>query len=133
MKLHMGNQDINLNNTTETLNLSLNEVVPVPLCTLTVNIQWWAAPNDISLIVNGEEFCHYDINYSTTTTHTHEIPVGSVVSFTEHRNPHQSNFTNIEGDIEVEYSESNNNNWLRASTFTVNGDGTISIFSSIEK
>lgn len=48
---------------------------------VTVNIDWGGAPAPIYLYVNGVEYYDYESAAGSTTTHTHIIPYGSVVSF----------------------------------------------------
>lgn len=63
--------------------LDYNNIVEIkePDASVNVEIEWHAASAPISMYVDGNLFYEYDQLYSTTTTHTHSIPVGSTVTF----------------------------------------------------
>lgn len=106
------------------------ELQEVPTANLTLEIQWHAAPaGGIKMLADGVLFYDFsgEANASSTSTYNFELPIGTKITFTDTRN---STFKSSSGDIIYEYSGAN---YLYNYVFTINGDGTLVINSSIEK
>lgn len=98
---------------------------------VTVNIGWHAASADITMYVNGESYYEYPQIYSGSTTHTHKIPRGSIVSF--HTNSNKglscSGVSKLSGDTTT---TSTGLSTQIGNAYIVNGDCSFEIWSSIE-
>lgn len=106
------------------------ELQTIPTANLTLEIQWDAAPaGSIKMLADGVLF--YDFSSESTTSSTSiynfELPIGTKITFTDASN---SRFKSSSGDIIYEYSGAD---YLRNYVFTINGDGTLAINSSIDK
>lgn len=98
---------------------------------VSVNIGWHAASADITMYVNGESYYEYPQIYSGSTTHTHKIPRGSIVSF--HTNSNKglscSGVSKLSGDTTT---TSTGLSTQIGNAYIVNGDCSFEIWSSIE-
>jgi hypothetical protein len=97
---------------------------------LTLEIRWAAAPaGSIKMLADGVLFYDFsgEAKASNTSIYNFELPIGTKITFT---NTSNSTFEGSSGDIICEYS---GHDYLYNYVFTVNGDGTLIIYSSIDK
>ena len=102
----------------------------VSMANLTLEIQWAAAPaGSIKMLADGVLFYDFsgEAKASNTSIYNFELPIGTKITFT---NTSNSTFEGSSGDIICEYS---GYDYLYNYVFTVNGDGTLIIYSSIDK
>lgn len=102
----------------------------VSTANLTLEIQWAAAPaGSIKMLADGVLFYDFsgEAKASNTSIYNFELPIGTKITFT---NTSNSTFEGSSGDIICEYS---GYDYLYNYVFTVNGDGTLIIYSSIDK
>lgn len=106
------------------------ELQEVPTANLTLEIQWHSAPaGGIKMLADGVLFYDFsgESKTSDTSIYNFELPIGTKITFTD---TSASTFKSSSGDIIYEYSGAN---YLYNYIFTINGDGTLVIDSSIEK
>ena len=97
---------------------------------LTLEIRWAAAPaGSIKMLADGVLFYDFsgESSASSTSIYNFELPIDTKITFT---NASNSTFESSSGDITYEYSGAN---YLYNYVFTINGDGTLVITSSIDK
>lgn len=111
-----------------TKTIELQETVST--ANLTLETRWAAAPaGSIKMLADGVLFYDFsgESKASSTSTYNFELPIGTKITFT---NASNSTFESSSGDITYEYSGAN---YLYNYVFTINGDGTLIIYSSIDK
>ena len=116
-------------------NTTMDIVLEEKLVTLVVNITWDAAPaSSIKLVVDGQQYYTYDrssligVTTGDTSTFEHQLKPGSLVTFD---NTSQSLNEGSTGDIIV--NGVTDGGKVGNGEFIINGNGSISIFSTIEK
>lgn len=98
---------------------------------VTVNIDWMGAPAPVYLYVNGVEYYYYESVAGSTTTHTHLIPYGSVISFHTFTSKGGSYASLTSGNATTTVSPEVSL-YQMGSAYLVNGDCSFYVWSSIE-